>query len=146
VGNPRKYRAKLESDNGELRKGDWVYGHYCELKDGKKSIPHIYGFGAVDRSTVSQEIGVEDKYGNPIYEGDIVHMVHHSLYAGIPDSDFGLGIVRFNGDYFSGVAYQIKCIGETGSRVFSVNLIVEIIGNIWDNPELLKKYEQCCWF
>lgn len=88
--------------------------------------------------TVGQYTGLTDKNGKRIFEGDIVHAVYKSGYTGIPDKDFGIGVVRYNGTYYGGASYQIVMIGDPGRRVFSASLKVEVIGNIHDNPELLK--------
>lgn len=142
----REFRAKLKSDNCDKRAGEWVYGHYCELQDGKRCIPYIYGFGEVEKGTVSQWTGLKDIYGKKIYGGDIVHMVHRSGYAGMKDTDFGNGVVKYDATYYGGAAYRIDCIGEIGSRAFSANLDAEVVGNIHDNPDKLTVYEQVTFF
>ena len=95
-------------------------------------------FYEVIPETVGQFTGLTDKNGKKIFEGDIVHAIYKLGYTGIPDKDFGIGVIRYNGTYYGGAAYQIDIIGEPGRRVFSASLQVEVIGNIHDNPELLK--------
>ena len=132
------FRGKLKSDNGEKKKGDWVTGDYVRLIDGKHTIHCIYGKGEVDADTVGQFTGLTDKNGKKIFAGDIVRAIYKSGYTGIPDKDFGIGVIKYNGTYYSGAAYQIDIIGKPGCRVFSASLQVEVIGNIHDNPEFLK--------
>lgn len=134
----RQCRGKLKSDNGQYKKGDWVYGYYVELIDGKKPIPCIYGKGEVYKGTVGEELGLKDKDGEKLFTDDIVRMKHNSGYSGIPPKDFGIGIIKYNSTYYGGDSYQIDIIGEPGSRVFSASLEVKRIGNIHDNPELLE--------
>lgn len=134
------FRGVLKADNlPYYHKGQWVYGDYVRLVDGKRIIPHIYGCGEIEPDTEGQYIGLDDKNGKEIYEGDIVHAIYKSGYMGIPDKDFGIGVIRYNGTYYGGAAYQIDMIGEPGCRVFSASVQVEVIGNVHDNPEMLKE-------
>ena len=132
------FRGMLKTDNGELKKADWVYGDYVRLKDGKHTIHCIYGKGEVEPDTVGQYIGLTDKNGKYIFSGDIVHAIHRHNYVGVKDKDFGIGIIEYHDTYYGGASYHINIIGESGSRVFSASLEVEVIGNIHDNPELIK--------
>lgn len=132
------FRGKLKTDNAINKKGDWVYGNYVTLMDGNHEISCIYGKGEVVCKTVGQYTGLTDNNGKKIFEGDIVHAVYKSGYTGIPDKDFGIGVIKYNGSYYSGAAYQIDTIGEPGCRVFSASLQVEVIGNVHDNPELME--------
>ena len=120
------FRAKLKSDNGIHKKGEWVYGHYCELIDGKKAIPCIYGNGEVNKNTIGQYTGLTDKNGTKIFEGDIV------------DYDY-FGERKIGKVLFNGCGYEIEnegcflCVQSADKQ-----LDCEVIGNIHDNPELLK--------
>ena len=131
----REYRTKYKN-------GDWVYGLLtdCENYMGFAEMTNTDGVSRidVDKNTVGQYTGLTDKNGKKIFEGDIVHAIYKSGYTGISDKDFGIGVIKYSGTYYSGAAYQIDIIGEPGCRVFSASLQVEVIGNIHDNPELLK--------
>lgn len=124
------FRAKLKSDNGIHKKGEWVYGHYCELIDGKKAIPYIYGNGEVNKNTVGQYTGLTDKNDNKIFEGDIV------------DYDY-FGERKIGKIFFNDCGYEIEnqgcflCVQSADKE-----LDCEVIGNIYDNPELLKGGEE----
>lgn len=149
--------------NGEWIKGQWVQGSYMKLskttycfKEDYEANPdntehyivfdRMTDWGLPNRhlkadvlpETIGQFVGLTDKNNKKIFEGDIVHAVHKSGYTGIPDKDFGIGVIKYGGTYYGGAAYQIDIIGEPGCRIFSASLQVVIIGNIHSNPELLK--------
>lgn len=72
------FRGKMKYENGALKKGDWVEGHFVELIDGTTAIPHIYGYGEVFRETVGQYTGVTDINGVDVFEGDIIKSLYLS--------------------------------------------------------------------
>lgn len=131
------FRGKTESSKR------WVVGDLLQWSDGEMCICENRNHFEKDKyrvipETVGQYTGLTDNNGNKIFEGDIVYAIYKSGYPGIPDKDFGIGIVRYNGTYYGGASYQIVMIGEPGCRVFSASLQVEVIGNIHDNPDFLK--------
>lgn len=85
----------------------------------------------VDPDTVGQFTGIYDKNGTPVYEGDILG--NHFF-----DEDNGHGVVTYNDGAFE-ISNPIKTV------TFHENLWgkdVEIIGNIYDNPELIGGDEE----
>lgn len=138
------FRAKRK-DNGE-----WVEGFYVCISGTKHYIltgnpvisPHNVDveFYRIIPETVGQFTGLTDRNGVKIFEGDIVHAVYQSNYIGCKNIDFGIGVIKYEGSYYGGAAYGIDIIGESGLRIFTASLEhgTEVIGNIYDNPELLK--------
>ena len=90
------------------------------------------GFLDDERYDVEQFTGLKDVYGEEIYEGDIVHG-----YDQEPDRDDGYigssvtDVVNFK--------YGAFWIGDSWDKVMVMTPpIVEIIGNVHENPELLE--------
>lgn len=132
-----KFRGK------RLGNVEWVYGdllhinggcliYYgsqtkCELIEGKSDIAVEMGMdeiAPVDPDTVGQFTGLLDANGNEIYEGDIVK-----------DGIAGFcGVIKFKDSAF------IIDIDKIKGFLFVCLLTdpLEIVGNIYDNPGLLK--------
>jgi len=122
-----RFRGKRLSD------GKWVYGSYQAdvLCLGKHTIIYgdLEGFyceDEVDPETVGQYTGLKDRDGQDIYEGDI-----------LIDEENGLNVVRWgDGQYLLEVLlddgdYYTEWLSE-------YNEMCRVIGNVYENPELLK--------
>lgn len=128
-----------------LDNGEWVEGNLIQYP--LSSYFHImsnHGFDdarCVLPETIGQFTGLTDKNGKKIFEGDIVHAVYQVGYVGCKNIDYGIGVVKYCASYYGGASYQIEIIGDSGSRVFTASLEngVEVIGNVYDNPELIKE-------
>ena len=82
----------------------------------------------VQRAILMQYTGLHDAKGREIYEGDIVK--HDGFYVGDGHYESGVDVVEFDdGCYLGGD-------GELNSYEI-VNKGIEVIGNIYENPELL---------
>lgn len=80
-----------------------------------------------DNDELMQFTGLRDKNGKEIYEGDILkHRGHHRMEASVVVFSDGC----FNVGYHYGSSTKVKPM--------LINSKVEIIGNIHENPELLK--------
>lgn len=80
-----------------------------------------------------QYTGLHDKNGKEIYEGDIC-----KTWRGVGQITFGLGGEGEPADYVGG--YLGWCVGEDKweTNGFTNSAQIEIIGNIYENPELLN--------
>lgn len=125
------FRGK-RTDNGE-----WVQGYPCRYgwigKEKDYIIPDYASAlytAEVDPETIGQYTGLTDKNGNKIFEGDIVWNDY--------DDDDDKGKVEWD----KGMAKFIITFST-----FTINFDsiykdeLEIIGNVYDTPELLKAGE-----
>jgi len=123
--------------------GEWVEGFYCPRPYSHFPCePSIFPIATIDKEwygievileTVGQFTGLTDKNGVKIFEGDIVTVENPNI------SDDEYGIVKFDND---GAMFIVEF--DTFTVDFGNNIDgnqCEIIGNIFDNPELLKGEE-----
>ena len=109
------------------------------------NMPRPIGFVEVDPSTVGQYTGLKDKNGNLIFEGDIVHYLYEPG-KGYWNSDQH-SVIEWNstGFYMRGIMGTNKYACSTGWLVSTPHgngKCFEVIGNVHDNPELLKEEAQ----
>ena len=130
---PIKFRAK--NINGVWYYGCLVYSNeldaaiYFQTGNGLvKVMDWVY----VNPETVGQFTGLLDKNGNEIYEGDILRFGNSP--SGVCEVKWNESIAAFC------ICFYFK--GEIGSRPLGGCVEFAIIGNIHDNPELLKGGEK----
>ena len=132
------FRAKaINRDSGyhrtNYKNGDWVYGLISKLYDEQftnlpAEMTNTGGISGIeiDHKTIGQYTGLTDKNGNKIFEGDILN----GLLSLHPDRRIFQVVYEDNGFYF----LDEDEIGWHPDHIVDY----EIIGNIHDNPELLK--------
>lgn len=112
-----------------IGKNEWVKGDLIHLPNGIAILANGYAY--VIPETVGQYTGLKDKKGKMIFEGDI-------LIDKYSNEKFGfVGVVKYNENLtkFQIVSdkYPNYDVG-VGSRRDSI----KILGNAYDNPELLE--------
>lgn len=116
-----------------VRTNEWVYGDLKQISNkfglDLDAIIHDYIDDEVYKKTIGQYTGLADKKGIKIFEGDI-------LKNNITDSKC---IVNFYDTRFM-LNYPDR-LEEVEMHCFlhRIPTMFEIIGNIYDNPELIKK-------
>lgn len=88
----------------------------------------------VERETIGQYTGLKDKNKKEIYEGDIVKFKNRIT------NDEDIFTVRYCEERASFVLSN-KSYNELTINIKGRILFVEVIGNIYDNPELLEEGE-----
>ena len=127
-----RYLCKAKRiDNGEWVEGDLVHSVYkindtCVGKYGSD-----VGIHQVCENTICQCTGLKDKNGKLIWENDVVKC---------QDT---IGIVNWNKTH---LAYTILKKNKDGNMQYyymdeELGKDIEVIGNIFDNPELLEVEE-----
>ena len=118
---------------------EWTYGNLV-IVDGKYHIidqeeyEEVSDYTLVDKSSVGQFTGLYDKNGTEIYEGDILYneQIHKKTEKyKTPIKNF---IVCFK-------VCGFECKSTVGEKIALLRYntkFFEVIGNIYQNPELLK--------
>lgn len=133
-----KFRGKRLFDNKE-----WKYGFYYLyidnlgkefhniLNEEEQVTVNEYGatvpaFTNIDKNTLGQYTGLKDVNGKEIYEGDIVYVASEDEKAMILwDKESARFVLQFKDWCADFDNYYEKDL--------------EVVGNIYDNPELLEK-------
>ena len=137
-----KFRGKAKSN------GQWVYGNLSYL-DGGEGFRHVriesqeWDGGLtrvteVDPETVGQNTDIEDVNGKEIYEGDIVEFENSIV------SNTGV-VVWDRCNPCMAISYTHKLTNVTLYEYDFVkcgSMLIEVIGNIHDNPEFLEGLQE----
>lgn len=127
------FRGK-QVDNGE-----WISGDLRHWRNGKVGIHNdaLRFTPVVIPETVGQYTGLKDKNGRRIFEGDIIRYetgracVHFGAYPAAferPDTNVGFYL-----------EWKVDCMFRVDIGFWANERKIEVIGNIHDNPELLKE-------
>ena len=135
-----QYRALAAGTTRCNMKPRWIYGIPCILPDACDRYPcKVNAIRTSDGSvypikpnTLSEYTGCDDCNGTPIYEGDIINKNRNYVR-----------LVHYNEKYG---AYVTICKRQCSN--YSIDYLakgdtlcrdIEVLGNIWQNPELLKQ-------
>ena len=148
------FRGKRLHDN------KWIYGNFVSDCEGNPHIieprffcedgHHLQYEDNTDTpvfiipETVGQFTGLTDKNGRKIFEGDILDVSSDVAYGGVAVHRLGYFVVEFHNGCFMKSALDDPQLSffdnakRKGLYHFISTDIHKIVGNIHDNPEILK--------
>ena len=126
-----KFRGKLKS-NGNWEYGDLLHDNFDACYIYPIEVGNLYKNNEVIPETIGQFTGLYDCEGNEIFEGDILRF---------GNSQSGVCEVKWN-EHIAAFCIRFYFKDEIGSRPLGGGVEFAIIGNIHDNPELLKGGEK----
>ena len=130
-----KFRARDERGNWHVGLLTFMFGQYAIVNEAEENSVYL-----IDKETIGQSTGLKDKNGVEIFEGDICIQRGEEPYSDenmtLDDDWEYTGIIKFQ-DF----AYWLQD-NEGFSKWLGTDCDeIEVIGNVWDNPELLEGTE-----
>lgn len=129
---------------GKTKKGDWAYG-YVQINSNEMAliypIDDFIGIKVIPE-TVGQYTGLTDKNGKKIFESDIVKAIQTEY-----DEDKEKEPIVF--EFIGEMIFEDGCFGLRTKHIVDFyapmweeeDVKLEVIGNLFDNPELLEVKE-----
>ena len=132
---------------GKTFTNNWIFGSFVSSENLPPAIYFEVGekykrfdWGVVRHETVGQYTGLLDRNKVKIFEGDIVRVSLYDNSKIVPDSEEIIGSVVFQyGEY------TLQRETKSEIKIYTLSGVLEelmcnyeVIGNIHDNPELLR--------
>ena len=120
--------------------GEWIEGFYAHsgekkyiLIDNDIAVGYL-AMKEVKPDTIGQYTGLTDKNGTKIFEGDIVNYTQNYELSG---NVVMVGTVKWS-ECYAGLCVTNFTNGLADRFLTNAQYRIEVIGNIYDNPELLR--------
>ena len=134
-----KFRGK------DILNGEWIKGYlFYDYNNADEYRPFItYKSEAflggvneqqIDKDTIGQYTGLKDKNGKEIYEGDVLQ-----------DKDCIYKVIFEYGSFDGKIIEVLRNVGTQKGMTYQLSFIIsdndniKVIGNIYENPELLEE-------
>lgn len=132
------YRGKRKDNN------EWIYGYVIQEPNGRTFIGTylpggMWDWVEVEAETVGRHVEFQDMNGVNVFTGDIVKWGH---VPGYHENPVRIAEVKSNPDIqFDALIDGHRNVFHFGAFAYAdvTDKALEIIGNRWDNPELMGK-------
>lgn len=125
VNKYRGMHVHVHPQNEHLN-GTWIYGYLAD--ENYINSPELEGEFLVDKDTIGQHIGVNDKNGKKIYEGDIVKTNNGRLCK----------VFWFSSPQYQGWDLEPIEAKNPPPKERELWKDLEVIGNVYENSDLLR--------
>ncbi|ARP61788.1 TPA: hypothetical protein QCV65_003925 [Bacillus thuringiensis] len=125
-----EFRGKPIKDYGDAK---WFYGSVVINYEDELAYIEAPGYGCVpiEWETVGQYIGLKDKYGKKIYEGDLFYWRDTLRQVVYREDKAAFMAKRVQGKSNNDFYFYMWNLQDLLERV-------EVIGNTYENPEFLR--------
>ncbi len=111
----------------------WLYGEliYASDKERIAIVTQDDHTAEIEYDTAGQYTGLQDKKGNRIFEGDVVHSKRKNYLITFRDGMFYASVEECNEHIYGG--FPLHALTTTADD----DRLCEIVGNRYDNPNLI---------
>ena len=128
----KKYKKIMKVNEINFEKSSvWI-----ESDSGDHENRHTLTRG-FDEVVLMQSTGLHDKNGVEIYEGDILKL--HAIFLAPDDK---IGYIEYSPKYGYSIIFEGNRLYRQEYWASTNKLNYEVIGNIYENPELLEGHEK----